>query len=153
MRRHDGTQRTLGGRQGSGTIASTLHVSRIRLLAVALLVPAVLFVTVNLLRYQVGVAQPYDTLSPLWSTGVGAYQLAFNATVLLGPVIAMTIAAVAVLRVRFARTNAGSNVAMTIRRRWPEIGVLAFGAALVGVMGIYLIAENLPCIRGRQLYC
>ena len=104
-------------------MASTLHVFRIRLLAVALLVPAVLFVTVNLLRYQVGVAQPYDTLSPLWSTGVDAYQLAFNATVLPG--LAIPVA----------------------------IGALAFGAALVGVMGIYLIAENPPCTLGRQLFC
>jgi hypothetical protein len=134
-------------------MAMMMSLPRTRLLAFGLLVPASLFVLSNLLRYQVGIAQPYNALSPLWSTGIGAYQFAFNAMVLVGPMIAMAIAALAVLRVRFAQTGAGWSVAVTIRRRWPELAVLAFGVALVGVMGLYLIAENLPCILGRQVLC
>jgi hypothetical protein len=143
-------------------MATMMTPSRTRLLAFTLLIPASLFVVSNVLRYQVGIGQPYDALSPLWHTSFGSYQgayeFAFNATVLVGPMIAMAIAALAVLRVRFARTHSdpyqeGWSVAVTIRRRWPEIGVLTFGVGLVGVMGLYLIAENLPCILGRQLYC
>jgi len=96
-----------------------------------------LFVASNLLRYQAGVTQPYDTLSPLWSTGIGPYQFAFNATILLGPMIAMAIAALAVLRVSFVRAGTGWTLVLTVRKRWPEIAVLAFGVALVGVVGVY----------------
>ena len=38
------------------------------LVAALLMVPALLFVTANLLKYQLGLTQPYDLLAPIWST-------------------------------------------------------------------------------------
>jgi hypothetical protein len=118
-----------------------------------LMIPAVLFVTANLLKYQVGLTQPYDVLSPAWSTDVAAYQAAFNSVVLLGPLVGLALVAWSVIRLSFGRRGGGWVASLSVEKRWPQLAVLGARVSLLGVMGLYLIAENLPCILGRQVLC
>ncbi len=122
-------------------------------LAILLMIPAVVFVTANLLKYQVGLDQPYDAFSPIWSTDAGVYQGAFNSVVLLGPLAGMALIAWAVVRLSFGRRDGTWVASVSVQKRWPELAVLGAGLSLMAVMGLYLIAENLPCILGRQVLC
>ena len=123
------------------------------LFAGLLMIPAMLFVTANLLKYQAGLAQPYDVLAPIWSTDVAAYQAAFDSLVLLGPLAAMALVARSVVGLSFARRDGGWVASLSVEKRWPRIALIGSGLLLLGVMGLYLIAENLPCILGRQVLC
>jgi hypothetical protein len=72
-----------------------------------LMIPSVQFVTANFLKYQVGLTQPYEVLSPAWSTDIAAYQAAFNSVVLLGPLVGLALVAWSVIRLSFSRRDGG----------------------------------------------
>ena len=123
------------------------------LIAALLMAPGLLFVTANLFKYQVGLAQPHDVLAPIWTTDVGAYQAAFNSVLFLGPLVGLALVAWSVVRLSLNRREGGWVASLSVEKRWPQLAILGAGLSLMGVMGLYLIAENLPCILGRQVLC
>ena len=114
------------------------------------LLPALLFVSANVLKYELGVPEVYDALAPIAQP---APDLVGDAIVLLGPLVALAIVAASAVRVSIQRTAGAVTGSITVAVGWP---VIAFGAAslsLLAVMGGYVVAENLPCILGKQLVC
>ena len=114
------------------------------------LVPTLLFVTASVLKYEMGVPWVYDALAPIARP---APDLVGDAVVLLGPVIALAVVALSAVRVSIHRTAGAVTGSLTVGMGWPVIAVGAASVGLLAAMGVYLVAENLPCILGTQVSC
>jgi hypothetical protein len=73
--------------------------------------------------------------------------------VLLGPLVGLALVAWSVIRLSFGRRDGGWVASLSVEKLWPQLAVLGAGVSLQGVIGLYLVAENLPCILGRQVLC
>lgn len=127
---------------------------RYRLAAsVLLVVPAILFVAANVLRYNLGVIGPYTALEPVLSPGGGAMDWVLGVVVILGPMTAFALAIAPMIRFRIERRGEDLVASVTVRWRPALFGVALVSALVLGVLGSYLLAENLPCILGLQASC
>jgi hypothetical protein len=121
--------------------------------SVALVAPAIVFVTANILRYNLGVAGPYRALEPVLAPGGGLMDWVLGLVVILGPMTAFTLAVSPMVRFRIERR--GEDLVGTLTVRWrPALFAVAIVSAIVlAVIGSYLVAENLPCVLGLKASC
>ena len=119
---------------------------RAGVIAFALTVPALAFVTVNLLKYTIGFAMPYDALAALGaSLGlVTPFESASPLLLLVAPLIALGI----VLASSIRPYGVIENRALTltgIELRWHALLAMAGIGAIIALVCLiaYLIGENL----------
>jgi heme/copper-type cytochrome/quinol oxidase subunit 2 len=121
--------------------------------AAVLLVPAVLFVGANLMKYGLGVNVLSDALGPFAEPSDGALELIVTALVTVGPVVALVLALAPIVRLRLGRSNAAVEATVSVRLRWTHIGVALVALAVLVVLGGYLVAENSACWFGNAIAC
>jgi len=121
--------------------------------AAVLLVPAVLFVGANLMKYGLGVNVLSDALGPFAEPRDGALEAIVTVFVLVGPVVALALALAPIVRLRFGRSNAVVEATVSVRLRWTQIGVALVALAVLVVLGGYLVAENSACWFGVAIAC
>ncbi len=121
--------------------------------SIALVAPALVFVVANVLRYELGVPGLHEALEPVIDPGTTWAQGLMDAIVFLGPLVAFAVAAFSVLRLRIERR--AHTFVGTVEVQWhPALLVVAILSAVVfGVLGVYVVAENLPCILGHVARC
>jgi hypothetical protein len=119
-------------------------------ISIVLLLPALLFVSANLLKYSVGVPWPYDALAPI---GRPVPNLTGDAIVLLGPLLAAALIGLRTVRVSVVRNVGTVTASLTVAPSRTAVLIVGLSVVILGVMGVYLVAENLPCIAGQRVSC
>ena len=129
-------------------------VSRIFVLAAGLLALPFLFVLVNLLQYELGVPLPWNPFDAIYDPiSDTVWRHLFTAVLLFSPILALAL--VMFSQVRISKGTGGSQLlVIEISRASTFVyAIVAVGLALMGVMGLYVFFENLPCLLGQQISC
>jgi hypothetical protein len=123
------------------------------LLAAALVLPAVAFVAANVLKYGFGVDALSNGLGRFAEPGEGAFNVVVTALVLVGPVVAVAIALVPIVRLRLGRSDGTVEAAVSLRLEWVRLAIALFALAVLVVLAGYLAAENAGCWLGSARVC
>jgi len=121
-------------------------------LSALLVLPSVLFVTANVLKNELGVGGSSTVLATLadpQDVGNGV----ITAVVLVGPVLALAVILVPILRLRLGRSRDVVEVTVTIRVRWGNLAVAGAAGLMLAILGGYLLVENVDCWFGPSVVC
>ena len=93
-----------------------------RLTAAALLLslPTAYFIAISVLKYELGVDGPFDSIAP-WLERMGIKEtlgLNINLLILLGPVVACLLSIFQVLKINWQFTKEQFQFYLTIRKHW-----------------------------------
>jgi hypothetical protein len=119
------------------------------LTAIALLFafPTAYFILIAILKEWLGINGPFDALQPtLEQWGIKeSIGWNINLLILFGPVIALAIAVLQVLKVNIHFSKEQFDFHVQVKTRWFPILVAAFSAGLLALLFFYLIGENCNC--------
>ena len=130
------------------------QVSKIALIAAGILVLPLGFVMINVLQYELGIPVPWNPYDSVYDQISGtSWTRLFDAVMLLSPMAAVTLVVMSQIRI-----SGGDDKAMISRIEIRKVSRLAYvvvgtSVALLGVMGLYVVFENLPCLLGQQVIC
>ena len=121
----------------------------------ALLLVPVLFVTLKVLQYGIGVAIPWNPFDAIYDTpDHTALTYSFDALILFGPLLALAMLVPPLVKIAWGGNNGAFAITLTL---FPgsraTIGLIAVSVATIAILGAYLLIENLPCILGQQTQC
>ena len=119
-----------------------------------LLLPA-LFIALNVLEYELGIPiawNPFDAIYDGRESSLLTYIV--DALIVLGPVLGVAALVIPLTRVRLNSDGHGFALTVAVQKTsWGHIGLIVLSVSTIVVMGMYLVAENLPCILGQQTTC
>jgi hypothetical protein len=130
------------------------QMSKMALIAAGILVLPLGFVLINVLQYELGIPIPWNLYDSVYDQISGtSWTHLFDAVILLSPIAAVTLVVMSQIRI-----SGGDDKAMISRIEIRKVSRLAYivvgtSAALLGVMGLYVVFENLPCLLGQQVIC
>ncbi len=128
--------------------------SKIALFAAGILVLPFGFVMVNVLQYELGIPIPWNPYDSVYDQISGTnWTHLFDAMILFSPMAAVTLVVMSQIRI-----SGGDDKAVLSRVEIRKVSRLAYvvvgtSVALLGVMGLYVVFENLPCLLGQQVIC
>ena len=123
------------------------------LVAAALTLPALLFVTANVLKYGVGAGGLSDVLGPFAEPGDGVADVLVSLFVIAGPMLALAIALAPIVHVRFGHIEETIEAKVSLQPEWPRVAIAIVSLAVLGVLGAYLVTENADCWFGAAVRC
>ena len=112
------------------------------------------FVMVNVLQYELGIPIPWNPYDSVYDQISGTnWTHLFDAMILFSPMAAVTLVVMSQIRI-----SGGDDKAVLSRVEIRKVSRLAYvvvgtSVALLGVMGLYVVFENLPCLLGQQVIC
>ena len=128
--------------------------SKISLIAAGLLALPIGFVLVNVLQYELGIPVPWNPYAGVYDQISGtSWTHLFDAVILLSPIMALLIMILSQVRISWGDGNAvlaRVEIRSASRLAYAVVGI---SVALLGVMGLYLMFENFPCLLGQQVTC
>jgi hypothetical protein len=113
------------------------------LLAAVLLLPALVFVPANVLKFELNISFPYDTLEPILHPSIGLLRVLRDVLVVLGPVAALALSAASIMRGSLKRTGDSVQATVALRIAPVPMAIAAVSLVLLGSIAAYLVAENL----------
>lgn len=122
-------------------------------LAAALVLPAVAFVGANVLKYGFGVDAVSNVLGRFAEPGEGAFNIVVTVLVLLGPVVALAIALLPIVRLRLGRSDGTVEAAVSLRLEWARLAIALVALAVLAVLAGHIAAENAACWLGSATRC
>lgn len=130
------------------------QMSKMTLIAAGILMLPLGFVLVNVLQYEIGIPIPWNPYNSVYDqvSGTGWTHL-FDAVILFSPIVAALI--VVLSQVRISGGEGKTVLARIEIQRASRLAYVVVGSsvALLGVMGLYVVFENLPCLLGQQVIC
>ena len=117
-----------------------------------LLLPSVLFVAANVLKHELGFPALADALGAL-AEPRGVAEGVVTAVVILGPILALTVVLVPIVRLRMTRSRDELEATVSLRIRRANLMVAGVAFAVIAVLGAYLFAENASCWFGSSVAC
>ena len=122
-------------------------ISRYKLLNAAellLVLPTVYFISISILKYELGVAGPFDSAEPVLEQFGVSKPLGWNINllILLGPVVALCIALFQVLHIDWHFTKEHLQFRATIRKKWFPIVIVLLSGLVLATLFVYLVVEN-----------
>jgi DNA-binding XRE family transcriptional regulator len=137
-------QQLTGARFSSGA-ASVLPATRAAtIVAAVLMLPGLLFVSANLLKFSIGWSAPYDFAARLGAGWSVAPALISPVVIAGGPAIALALIAAVAVRLRTERTAETFSVTgVEVAAEPLPLGVALCAGAALAVLCAYLAAENL----------
>lgn len=117
------------------------------------MLPAVAFVAANVLKYGFGVGALSDALGPFAEPGEGPMDVVVTALVLVGPVVALAIALLPIVRLRLGRSNGTVEAAVSLRLERARVATALVALTVLAVLAGYLVAENADCWFGAATRC
>ncbi len=140
-RRTGGSKMTEAGEsQGqsgwAGGITPTRHERTLGLLGLVLLLPTLSFLVLAVLKYGMGIAEPFDLAEPLFLNRlVEMFAVA-------APWVAFVSSTWPVVRVRLGWEHGSFTGTLAVRARPLNLAVSLLSAALIGVLVVYFLVEN-----------
>ena len=117
-----------------------------------LVLPSALFVAANVLKHELGIPALADRLGWFAEPGdIGATGV--TAVVLFGPVLALIVVLVPIVRLRMSRSNGELEAAVALRVRAANLAVAAVAFAVLALLAGYLFSENASCWFGSSVRC
>jgi hypothetical protein len=116
--------------------------SRTVLIALLLCLPTLVFVTANVLAFELGIPGMYETLEPAIAPASDLLESLVALVVVLGPLAALALIALDLLRAGLDRRPDGAALRVEIRLAWRHLTVAALAICLLGAIGLYLFLEN-----------
>jgi hypothetical protein len=123
------------------------------LLAGAFVLPAVVFVTANVLKYGLGVDALSNVLGPFAEPGEGTLNLVVTALVLVGPVVALAMVLLPIVRLRLGRSDGMVEATVSLRLEWARVAIALVAVAVLAVLAGHIAAENAACWVGSARAC
>lgn len=117
------------------------------------MLPAVAFVSANVLKHAFGVDALSNALGPFAEPDEGPMNVVVTALVLVGPVLAVAIALVPIARLRLGRSDGTVEAAVSLRLEWARVTVALAALVVLAVLAGYLAAENSACWFGSARAC
>lgn len=117
----------------------------IAIISLLLALPAAYFIFISILKYEMGIDAPFDSIAPFLER-MGIKETPgwnINLLILLGPVLAFVLVIFQVLKMDWQFTKEQFDFHVTIRKRWLPLLVAGFSACLLAFLTLYLIGENL----------
>jgi hypothetical protein len=112
------------------------------LVALLLCLPSLVFVTANVLAFELGLPGIYDALEPAIAPASDLLESLVALVVVLGPLAALALIAFDLLRADVRRPADGAVLRVEIRLAWRHLAVAALAILLLGAIGLYLFLEN-----------
>jgi hypothetical protein len=115
--------------------------------ALLLALPTAYFICISILKYEMGVNGPFDSIAPfLERMGIKeAPGWNINLLILFGPVVACLLSIFQVLKINWQFTKEQFQFQLTVRLQWFPLLVTAFSLSLLTILFIYLLGENCNC--------
>jgi hypothetical protein len=112
-----------------------------------LALPAAIFIIFSILKYGIGISAPYDSVAPFLENWGGNEPPGWNINLLIvaGPVLAIVITFLQVLKIEWDSSKEDVQLHFSIRKKWFPIWVAFSSAALLLVLFFYLFTENCNC--------
>lgn len=121
---------------------------RIALMAGLLLaVPTAWFILVNLLKFEWNSPYLYDAIEPTLNKLGLKESLGWNINLLIlfGPVLALLLNLLSVLRIRIQWKGDFFNCQLSIKKSWLNLTIILISASLLMALFAYLVGENCAC--------
>lgn len=117
----------------------------IAIASLLLALPTAYFICISILKYEMGIDGPFDSIAPLLEKMGIKETLGWNINllILLGPVVAFLVMIFQVLKIDWQFTKEQFLFHFTIQKRWFSLLVAGFSGGLLAILAIYLIGENL----------
>ncbi len=117
-----------------------------------LVLPSALFVAANVLKHELGIPALADRLGWFAEPGdIGAAGV--TAVVLFGPVLALIVVLVPIVRLRMTRSKDALEATVALRVRPANLAVAGVSLAVLALLGAYLVSENANCWFGSSGHC
>lgn len=116
-----------------------------------LVAPAAIFVTANVLQYGLGLRGTATWIDPIFGVSVVGWMV--TAVILLGPPIALLLAASLLLPIKLVRDGDAWEVRIRVRADTRALAVAAVSVLVGGILAGHLLAENLACVIGFAARC
>ena len=130
------------------------QMSKIALIAAGFLVLPLGFVLINVLQHELGIPIPWNPYDSVYDQISGtSWTYLFDAVMLFSLIAAVTL--VVISQIRISGSDDKAVLSRIEIRKAPRLAyvVVGTGVALLGVMGLYVVFENLPCLLGQQVIC
>ncbi len=114
---------------------------------VMLAFPTAYFILISLLKYVFGISYLFDTAQPLLERmGIKeSLGLNINLLILFGPLIAMLLNLLAVLKIEWFNQKDFFSVKLSLQKHWWNMALLIFSGILLATLFIYVLGENCRC--------
>lgn len=121
----------------------------------AFLAVPLLFIAVNILEYELGVPVPWNPFESIYEgSDHTPLRFFFDALIVFGPLAGLAVLVVPLTRINWSLNRDGVAFSISVRRGGAvTLGMIAVGITAIAVLGTYVVAENLPCILGREIRC
>ena len=113
-------------------------------LALLLVLPTAYFILISVLKYDLGIEGPFDSIYP-WLEQMGIKEsLGWNINLLFlfGPVLAFLLAVLQVLGIDWHFTREQFDLRITLQRKLFPLLLLGISGLVLITLCIYLVAEN-----------
>jgi hypothetical protein len=116
----------------------------ITLLSLLLALPAAFFICISVLKYEMGVDAPFDSMAPVLEKMGIKETLGWNINLLIlfGPFVAFLLTIFQVVRIDWRFTKEQFLFHFAVKKRWFPLLVIAFSMSLLAFLAIYMIGEN-----------
>lgn len=119
----------------------------IAIISLLLALPTAYFITIAVLKFELGVDGPFDAIAPLLESWGIKETLGWNINLLIlfGPLLAFFLTIFQLLGTRMQFTQNHFLFQITVRKRWLPLLVAAFSISLLAILFAYLLGENCNC--------
>ncbi|MFC0775883.1 hypothetical protein [Terrimonas alba] len=113
-------------------------------LSFLLALPAAYFITISVLKYELGINSPFDSVAPFLERMGIKETLGWNINLLIlfGPIVAFLLTVFQVLKIDWQFTKEEFLFHFTVIKKWFPLLVIAFSLSLLAVLTLYMIGEN-----------
>ena len=110
----------------------------------ALTLPTLYFIFINVMKYNFGVSAPYDAASPLLENYGISESIGWNINLLIlfGPVLALMISILQILKIKWDISAESIAVHFLIKRNTFSILVSLISSGALAILLLYLVGEN-----------
>ena len=115
--------------------------------ALLLALPTGYFILAAMLKYELKIEGPFNTIQPsLESWGIkDSLGWNINLLILFGPVLAFLLTIFQVLKIEFHFTKEEFNLQFSLQKIWFPLLVVGFSAGLIAILFFYVLGENCNC--------
>ena len=112
-----------------------------------LTLPTAYFILISLLKYVFGISYLFDTSQPLLERmGIKeSLGLNINLFILFGPLIAMLLNLLAVLKIEWFNQKDFFSLKLSLQKHWWNMALVIFSGILLATLFIYILGENCRC--------
>jgi hypothetical protein len=112
--------------------------------ALLLVLPTTCFIFFSVLKYNLGIDGPFDSVYP-WLERMGIKESLgwnINALIIFGPLIALLAAVLQVLGIEWNFTKEQFDLRVTIQRKRFPLVIIGISGIVLVILMTYLVAEN-----------